>query len=511
VTHFLNWLNFQLAGQEPAGYHAVNLILHLAAALLAYECLRRLLPPAAALVAAGIFAVHPLQAEAVDYVAARGVMVAAALCFAALWAWMEGRPWIAVAAFAGALLADERSAAFPAVWLMLRWGGLLGGPPCPGRLQGPAATSRSSRTCAAGGAGPEGIPDEGVRDTMALALAFMMAIAAAVRAHTGSYVYALVVLRFLRLFAIPWGFTIAPDVHEPLWLAVAAAIGVAGMAVWRWRKLSVPSELSWMLLGLVLLIPDFSANPAADPSAYLPLFAFAAAAGLLLARVPALVGGTAGGFGGGSDTDSMSARVPAPAGGTAGEFGGGSNTDYTLARAPALAGGTAGAAGATAADRQPAKHAASLRNPVGIGAIIILAAVSLSRTYVWMSDERLWREAVRRAPDLVEPKIQLAKSLRAADALELLNRARQQAPYNREIPAEIGKVLLDEQQYEGAVEELSRAVALNPGNALAFNNRGVALAALGQSPAAEADFRHALALDPKLAEASENLKRLGAR
>jgi Flp pilus assembly protein TadD len=128
-----------------------------------------------------------------------------------------------------------------------------------------------------------------------------------------------------------------------------------------------------------------------------------------------------------------------------------------------------------------------------------------------MSDERLWREAVRRAPNLVEPKIQLAKSLRAADALELLSRARQQAPYNAEIPAQIGKVLLDEQQYDGAVEELSRAVALDPRNALVFNNRGVALAALGQVPAAEADFEHALELDPHLDEARENLKRLGVR
>jgi Flp pilus assembly protein TadD len=109
----------------------------------------------------------------------------------------------------------------------------------------------------------------------------------------------------------------------------------------------------------------------------------------------------------------------------------------------------------------------------------------------------------------VEPKIQLAKSLRAADALEWLNRARQEAPYDPEIPAEIGKVLLDEQQYQGAVEELSRAVAMNPGNALAFNNRGVALAALGQRAAASADFEQALVLDAHLNEARENLKRLG--
>ena len=93
----------------------------------------------------------------------------------------------------------------------------------------------------------------------------------------------------------------------------------------------------------------------------------------------------------------------------------------------------------------------------------------------------------------------------------MLNRARQQAPYNAEIPAAIGKVLLDEQQFDAAVDELSRAVALDPKNALAFNNRGVALAALGQIPAARGDFEHALALDPNLAEARENLKRLMGR
>jgi Flp pilus assembly protein TadD len=71
--------------------------------------------------------------------------------------------------------------------------------------------------------------------------------------------------------------------------------------------------------------------------------------------------------------------------------------------------------------------------------------------------------------------------------------------------------LLDEQQFDGALEELSRAVAMNPQNALAFNNRGVALAALGEEPAAAADFEHALALDPHFAEARENLKRLGVR
>ena len=360
LTHLIDWLNFQVAGQEPAGYHAVNLLLHLGAVLLAYECLRLLLPAGAAVLAAAIFAVHPLQAEAVNYVSARGVTIIAAVGFGALWAWLAGRRWMA--------------AVLAAVAMAEAW------------------------------------------------------------ARPGSYAYGLTTLRFVRLFVWPWGFTIAPDVREPLWIAIAAAGAVVALAAWRWRTLSLRSAWTWMLCGLVLLIPCLFGNPEADPRAYLAMFAFAAAVGLILARVP---------------------------------------------------------------------------NGFSVAAVILLAAVSVSRTYVWMSDERLWREAVRRAPDLVEPKIQLAKSLRAADALEWLNRARQEAPYDPEIPAEIGRVLLDEQQYQGAVEELSRAVAMNPGNALAFNNRGVALAALGQPAAASADFQQALVLDAHLNEARENLKRLG--
>jgi len=348
LTHLVDWLNYQVAGGEPIPYHAVNLLLDVAAVLLAYECLRRLLPAAPALAAAAIFAAHPLQAQVVDYVSARVGMVAAVVALSALLAGLTGRRWLAwaLAAVSIAEAAGERTQA-----------------------------------------------------------------------------YALASLRFLRLFVVPWGFTIAPDLREPRWLSAAAAIAVLAMLAWRWRKLSARSPASWVLIGLALLIPG--------STVFLALFAFAAAAGL-----------------------AMSHRAVAAA------------------------------------------------------AVVLLIAVSLSRTYVWMSDERLWREAVQRAPNLVEPKIQLAKSLPAADALDVLNRARRQAPYNPEIPAAIGKVLLEEQQYEGAVDELSRAVAMNPKNALAFNNRGVALAAIGQFPAAAADFNRALALDPHLAEARENLKRL---
>src|SRR5581483_9381361 len=90
LTYLTFWLN---SGHSAAAYHAVNLALHLGAVLLAFECLRRLLPERAALLAAAIFAVHPLQAESVDYVWGRSMVLASLLCLAALFVWLKGGRW----------------------------------------------------------------------------------------------------------------------------------------------------------------------------------------------------------------------------------------------------------------------------------------------------------------------------------------------------------------------------------------------------------------------------------
>jgi Flp pilus assembly protein TadD len=56
--------------------------------------------------------------------------------------------------------------------------------------------------------------------------------------------------------------------------------------------------------------------------------------------------------------------------------------------------------------------------------------------------------------------------------------------------------------------EFGRALAMDPGNAQFYNDRGVTLGLLGEFGAARTDFRHALALDPDLTEARENLQKL---
>jgi len=142
---------------------------------------------------------------------------------------------------------------------------------------------------------------------------------------------------------------------------------------------------------------------------------------------------------------------------------------------------------------------------------LVLVAFSVQRTIVWMSEESLWTEAVERAPGKLRPKLQLARALPAAKALELLAKARLDAPYEPAIAAETGKILLSEGQPEGALEEFGRALALAPMDARNMNNRGVALLALGQTEAARADFERALRAQPSLAEARENLARLPPR
>jgi protein O-mannosyl-transferase len=285
LTNFTFWLNDRIGGQDPLGYHVVNLLLHLGAVLLAYECLRRLLPAAAALVAAALFAVHPLQAEAVNYVAMRGVMLGALLCFAALLLWIEGYPWLAVPAFAAALLADEQCAFFPAVFLIPN---LAKGDGIAGRQAAPPAPPCSKPI--GPGVGKTVPP---VRRSAPFALACMLALAVAAVArlfgNAQTYTLALVsarLLRFLQLLVLPWGFTVAPDPLGPRWLAIAATVLTAAFLLWAWRKRNAHPEVKYLLAGYGLLIPSYSANPAADPRMYLPMFLFAAAAALLLARIP---------------------------------------------------------------------------------------------------------------------------------------------------------------------------------------------------------------------------------
>jgi protein O-mannosyl-transferase len=108
-------LNYAANGPDGWGFHAVNIALHLATALLVFAFTVRVFEIAGvsrargpALVVAGVFALHPLQSQAVSYVSQRAESLASALYLATLLL----------------LLAAEDAASTPRRWLF--WAGAYG-------------------------------------------------------------------------------------------------------------------------------------------------------------------------------------------------------------------------------------------------------------------------------------------------------------------------------------------------------------------------------------------------
>lgn len=409
LTTLTFWANYQLGGANPMGFHLVNLLIHLCVVLLLFRLLREVMPEEVAFGAAALFAIHPLQSEAVAYIFARGTLLAAAFCLLSWHAWRNNKQAWAVGWFAVALLCKEECVAFPFVLMLF---------------------------------GPRHWKASAAMVGLAFVVGARTVYATSVVEHSGAgfsagispvaYLTAqgIVILRYIGMIVVPWGYTVDPTIPMPaVWIAIAAWVLIAAGAVLAVRY----RPWIWFSAGILLLLPSSSILPAADLAAdrrmYLPMIAFC----VLIAW---------------------------------------------LARSRKWAGAVAA----------------------------VLIVLSISRMETWKTERSLWEEAVYRSPDKARPRIQLARALPPAEALVTL----QGAPQTPDVITELGRVYLDAAQPADALREFGRALALQPGNARAVNNRGVALLALGQKAAARKDFERALAMNPDLRDARDNLAKTDA-
>ncbi len=423
MTWFTFWLNYQIGGREPLLWHAMNIALH-AACCGGSVSLVTAGDSGCGAVAALIFAVHPVQAEAVDYVYARAVVLCTLFSLLAIDRWIRDQVWMGVGWFALAVLAKEECVTVPLVLVLYSvWRGDVR------RRILPLAAMLAISAAA------------GVRVMAAIQVTGMKNIGVNAGISTLGYLseQGIAILRYLGLLVFPCFFTVDAQIPSPAWVwrVLAWLILLALMAAATFRLREVKAAF-WILAGLILLIPSSSVFAAADLSAdrrmYLPMLAFAPAAALLL----------------------------------------------------------------------PFRRGRWAMVVVGV-----LAVLSMGRTYVWSSDERLWGEAVRLAPEKVRPRIQLARAVGAEPAAGILEEAARWYPQSAEVATELARVYLELHRNGEALAQAGRALALTPGDPHALNNRGAVLLAMGQTAAARRDFVEALRRDACLGEARENLQRSG--
>lgn len=129
ATWFSHMLDTQWDGSDPAAHHETNLWLHGTSALLLFALLVGLTGATVrSLTAAAFFALHPLRAQSVAWVAERQGLLTACFSFATLAAWARARRTgsrfayaLAVASYAVALMASPSAIVLPLILVALEY------------------------------------------------------------------------------------------------------------------------------------------------------------------------------------------------------------------------------------------------------------------------------------------------------------------------------------------------------------------------------------------------------
>jgi Flp pilus assembly protein TadD len=423
-------LDRRVHGLTPTGFHVTNVLVHAAASLAAYWLLVQLAAQAtprvgarwAALAGAAVFAAHPLQTQAVTYVAQRCASLCAALYLATVSVWLYGQlparrgraRWTLPVALLLGLATNftkELAITLPLAVLLVDRVAFAGergtlrrvAPLLPLCAVVPLVAAVGHRFGVAGG-GLSGETTLVSRGTYALTQIDVVA-------------------RYLRLLVLPLGQNVDHDIawrhaigegSPPLLLLVLLHAAVLAAAIAAWRRGARLWAMGPLWFSLTLL-PESSVFPIRDAMfehrLYLPMLGPALLAGLSLERL---------------------ARWRRPAG------------------VAALA-----------------------------GVILLLGGLTVARNRVWRTPETLWRDAVAKSPGKARPWLGLGAALGRAgatgEASRCLERALALRPDYEEAWTNLGNVRLRAGDLPAAITAYHRAIEVKRDHVAAWYNLGVAL------------------------------------
>jgi tetratricopeptide (TPR) repeat protein len=274
LTYFTFYLNHLAGGNSPVGFHAVNVIIHIANAILFFHLLKKFVAPSIAATAAAIFLLHPIQSEPVFYVYQRSTLLACFFSLCALYAFQARRYWLAGLLFFFAFESKESALAVPLALSLLY-------------------EHRARKVIAAGVAiaGTAALAILLYRHETTVGIGAVSAVSPL--AYLGSQLR--VFYTYLRLLVWPYPQSLEYD-FPPFaisWWTVAQAIGLLAIiaaGLWAYRRNGRWKPVGLAILAfLLLLAPTSSIIPNTDAAfehrLYLPMMAFAFLLGWVLSHV----------------------------------------------------------------------------------------------------------------------------------------------------------------------------------------------------------------------------------
>ena len=451
-------LNHAISGLRPWSYHAVNMVLHLVAALLVFRIVRDHLWPGPALVpaaAALFFALAPLNSQTLDYMSARSALLCTTLYLAAFWCVLRRRQWPAALLHALALLTKAIAVTLPAVIVAYDF------------------LYRDRARCPT-------------------VLGYVRDWRRVVRLVLAPVVLDLAYLLYRRLLLPPW---VSETFHQSF------------TTPWLWFMSEWSAQLYYVRL---FLWPDalsidhdfpyaFSFFQARAWLALCVIVAWIAVALRSAARRPLVAFATLWFF---ITLAPESSFAPL--------------AEVVNDHRPYIASSLGLSVLLAWLIHEASSRLRERQQPAFVLACLVLCAVTIPitrhRNWQWQDSVRLWTDAAEKSPGNGRAWMNAGLALMArgqlAEARRHFERARASNPGYAYVYMNISVLEAREGHLDAALHAADEAVRLNPGLAPAHYYRGRVLEKVGRTEEAAAAYEQALAIDPRHLEASNALARL---